>query len=113
MPDAVTYITYIAGLCRSGTIEDAFWQLEIMVAKGLQLTVVGPNILLDYAAKDLDTSKKKDLDTWVAKEVLERCEELGFEVDAVTYNTDGHGSFNFSKKMKWLRVHQAVDGSAQ
>uniref|UniRef100_M8CP51 Pentatricopeptide repeat-containing protein n=1 Tax=Aegilops tauschii TaxID=37682 RepID=M8CP51_AEGTA len=40
---------------------------------------MGLNILYDYAAKDLDT--------WMAKEVLERCEELGFEVDVVTYNT--------------------------
>ena len=74
----MTYSTYIAGLCESRNIEDAFRQLDIMVAKGLQLTVIGLNILLDYAAKDVDM--------WVAKVVLERCEELGFEVDS-------HGSF--------------------
>lgn len=93
VPDAVTYSTFIAGLCRSGYVEDAFRQLEIMVAKGLQLTVVGLNILLDYAGQDLDM--------WVSKEVLERCEELGFEVDVVTYNTVMD---HFCKKMKWLRV---------
>ncbi|KAI5009811.1 hypothetical protein ZWY2020_011948 [Hordeum vulgare] len=76
VPDAVTYNTNIAGLFRSGNNEDAFWQLEIMVAKGLQLIL---NILLDYVAKDLDT--------WVAKEVLERCEELGFDVNVVNYST--------------------------
>ncbi|XBJ05963.1 hypothetical protein VPH35_024647 [Triticum aestivum] len=54
---------------------------------------MGLNILFDYAAKDLDT--------WMAKEVLERCEELGFEVDAVTYNTVMD---HFSNKMKWMRV---------
>uniref|UniRef100_A0A8R7TPT5 Pentatricopeptide repeat-containing protein n=1 Tax=Triticum urartu TaxID=4572 RepID=A0A8R7TPT5_TRIUA len=62
-----------------------------MVAKGLQLTMLGLNILLDYA--------EKDLDTLVAKEVLEQCEELGFEVDVVTYNAV---MVHFSKMMKWL-----------
>ena len=84
----MTYSTYIAGLCESRNIEDAFWQLEIMVAKGLQLTMLGLNILLDYA--------EKDLDTLVAKEVLEQCEELGFEVDINTVMV------HFSKMMKWL-----------
>ncbi|TKW23917.1 hypothetical protein SEVIR_3G018400v4 [Setaria viridis] len=93
VPDAVTYSTYVAGLCRFGYIEEAFRQLEIMVAKGLQLTVVGLNILLDYVAQDLDM--------WAGKEVLERCQELGFVVDVVTYNTVMD---HFSKKGKWLRV---------
>ncbi|CAN6241386.1 unnamed protein product [Urochloa humidicola] len=93
VPDAVTYSTYVAGLCRFGYIEEALQQLEIMVAKGLQLTVVGLNILLDYVAQDLDM--------WAGKEVLERCQELGFVVDVVTYNTVMD---HFSKKGKWLRV---------
>ncbi|PVH36007.1 hypothetical protein PAHAL_7G336700 [Panicum hallii] len=93
VPDAVTYSTYIAGLCRFGCIEEAFRLLEIMVAKGLQLTVVGLNILLDHVAQDLDM--------WAGKEVLERCQELGFVVDVVTYNTVMD---HFSKKGKWLRV---------
>ncbi|KAG2569749.1 pentatricopeptide repeat-containing protein At1g63080, mitochondrial-like [Panicum virgatum] len=93
VPDAVTYSTYIAGLCRFGYINEAFQQLEIMVAKGLQLTVVGLNILLDHVAQDLDM--------WAGKEVLERCQELGFVVDVVTYNTVMD---HFSKKGKWLRV---------
>ncbi|OEL19366.1 Pentatricopeptide repeat-containing protein [Dichanthelium oligosanthes] len=88
-----TYSTYVAGLCRFGYIEEAFRQLEIMVAKGLQLTVVGLNILLDYVAQDLDM--------WAGKEVLERCQELGFVVDVVTYNTVMD---HFCKKGKWLRV---------
>uniref|UniRef100_A0ACD5Y9G5 Uncharacterized protein n=1 Tax=Avena sativa TaxID=4498 RepID=A0ACD5Y9G5_AVESA len=93
VPDTVTYSTYIAGLCRCGYVDAAFRQLEIMVANGLQLTVVGLNILLDHAAQELDM--------WVGKEVLERCEALGFEVDVVTYNT---AMDHFCKKMKWLRV---------
>jgi len=93
VPDAVTYSTYITGLCRFGYINEAFQQLEIMVAKGLQLTVVGLNILLDHVAQDLDM--------WAGKEVLERCQELGFLVDVVTYNTVMD---HFSKKGKWLRV---------
>ncbi|CAO1943595.1 unnamed protein product [Urochloa humidicola] len=93
VPDAVTYSTYVAGLCRFGFIEEALRRLEIMVAKGLQLTVVGLNILLDYVAQDLDM--------WAGKEVLERCQELGFVVDVVTYNTVMD---HFSKKGKWLRV---------
>ncbi|XP_062183656.1 pentatricopeptide repeat-containing protein At1g63080, mitochondrial-like [Phragmites australis] len=93
VPDAVTYSTYVAGLCRFRYIEKAFQQLEIMVAKGLQLTVVGLNILLDYVAQDLDM--------WAGKEVLERCQELGFVVDVVTYNTVMD---HFCKKGKWLRV---------
>jgi pentatricopeptide repeat protein len=93
VPDAVTYSTYIAGLCWCGHVEDAFQQLEVMVAKGLQLTVVGLNILLDHAAQELDMS--------VGNEVLERCEELGFEVDVVTYNT---AMDHFGKEMQWLRV---------
>lgn len=92
-PDAVTYSTYIVGLCRSGHIEEAFRQLEIVVAKGLQLTAVGLNILLDHVAQNLDM--------WVGKEVLERCQELGFVVDVVTYNTVMD---HFCKKGKWLRV---------
>jgi pentatricopeptide repeat protein len=92
-PDAVTYSTYIVGLCRSGYIEEAFQQLETMVAKGLQLTVVGLNILLDHVAQNLDM--------WVGKEVLERCQELGFVVDVVTYNTVMD---HLCKKGKWLRV---------
>ncbi|KAK3143372.1 hypothetical protein QOZ80_4AG0299550 [Eleusine coracana subsp. coracana] len=93
VPDAVTYSTYIAGLCRFGYLEEAFRQLEIMLEKGLQLTVVGLNILLDYVAQDLNM--------WASKEVLERCQELGFVVDVVTYNTVMD---HFSKKGKWLRV---------
>uniref|UniRef100_J3M2L8 Pentacotripeptide-repeat region of PRORP domain-containing protein n=2 Tax=Oryza brachyantha TaxID=4533 RepID=J3M2L8_ORYBR len=93
VPDAVTHSTYIAGLCRSGCVEEALQQLEIMVTKGLQLTVVGLNILLDYVAQELDM--------WAGKEVLERCQELGFVVDVVTYNTVMD---HFCKKSKWLRV---------
>ncbi|XP_047063498.1 pentatricopeptide repeat-containing protein At1g62670, mitochondrial-like [Lolium rigidum] len=92
-PDAVTYSTYIAGLCRHGHVNDAFRQLETMVSKGLQLTVVGLNILLDHAAQELDMA--------VGNEVLERCEELGFEVDVVTYNT---AMDHFGREMQWLRV---------
>uniref|UniRef100_A0A0D9WB37 Pentacotripeptide-repeat region of PRORP domain-containing protein n=1 Tax=Leersia perrieri TaxID=77586 RepID=A0A0D9WB37_9ORYZ len=93
VPDAVTYSTYIVGLCRFGYVEEALRQLEIMVMKGLQPTVVGLNILLDYVAQDLDM--------WAGKEVLERCQELGFVVDVVTYNTVMD---HFCKKRKWLRV---------
>jgi pentatricopeptide repeat protein len=93
VPDAVTYSTYIAGLCRFGYMEEAFRQLDIMLAKELQLTVVGLNILLDYVGRDADM--------WTAKEVLERCQELGFVVDVVTYNT---AMDHLSKKGKWLRV---------
>ncbi|XP_052151425.1 pentatricopeptide repeat-containing protein At1g62670, mitochondrial-like [Oryza glaberrima] len=93
VPDAVTYSTYIAGLCWFGYVEEALRQLEIMVTMGLQPTVVGLNILLDYVAQDLDM--------WAGKEVLERCQELGFVVDVVTYNTVMD---HFCKKRKWLRV---------
>ncbi|KAL5214226.1 hypothetical protein ABZP36_003378 [Zizania latifolia] len=93
VPDAVTYSTYIAGLCQFGYVEEAFQQLEIMVTKGLQLKVVALNILIDHVARDLDM--------WVGKEVLERCEELGFVVDVVTYNTVMN---HFCKKRKWLRA---------
>ncbi|KAF8769267.1 hypothetical protein HU200_006779 [Digitaria exilis] len=93
VPDAVTYSTYVAGLCQFGCLEEAFRLLEIIVEKGLQLTVVGLNILLDYVAQDLDM--------WAGREVLERCQELGFVVDVVTYNTVMD---HFSKKGKWLRV---------
>ncbi|KAF0891092.1 hypothetical protein E2562_005173 [Oryza meyeriana var. granulata] len=93
VPDAVTYSTYIVGLCQFGYVEEALRQLEIMVTKGVQPTVVGLNILLDYVAQDLDM--------WAGKEVLERCQELGFVVDVVTYNTVMD---HFCKKRKWLRV---------
>ncbi|TVU16579.1 hypothetical protein EJB05_40150, partial [Eragrostis curvula] len=92
VPDAVTYSTYIAGLCRFGYLEEAFQQLEIMIAKGLQLTD-GLNTLLDHVAQDLDM--------WAGKEMLEWCQELGFVVDVITYNTVMD---HFSKKGKWLRA---------
>jgi pentatricopeptide repeat protein len=91
VPDAVTYSTYIVGLCRFGYMEEAFRQLDIMLENGLQLTLVGLNILLDWVAPDVDM--------WVGKEVLEWCQELGFVVDVVAYNTVMD---HFSKKGKWL-----------
>jgi hypothetical protein len=70
VPDVVTYISYIAGLCRY--VKDAFPAAGDHASKG-ELAVVALHILLDHAAHDLDM--------WVGKDVLERCEELSFEVD--------------------------------
>lgn len=93
VPDPFTYGTYIVWLCRFGYIEEAFRQLDIVIAKGLQPTAFGLNVMLEYVAQNLDM--------WAAKEILEMCQELGFVVDVVTYNTVMN---HFCKKGMWLHV---------
>ncbi|KAJ1273461.1 hypothetical protein BS78_06G282500 [Paspalum vaginatum] len=93
VPNAITYSTYIVGLCQYGYTMEALRQLEIVVAEGLQLTTIGLNILLAHVVQDIDTR--------AGREVLERCQELGFVVDVCTYNTIMH---HFSKQGKWRRV---------
>lgn len=78
-PDVVTYSIYMDALCKSGRADDAWEQLQVMLANGLRPNAVTVNILLDCLCRGSKASEAKCL--------LEKSAQLDWDADVVNYNT--------------------------
>ncbi|XP_010258668.1 PREDICTED: pentatricopeptide repeat-containing protein At1g63400-like isoform X2 [Nelumbo nucifera] len=92
-PNAVSYNIYLNGLCKVGRVEEAFRKLESMVHDGLYLTTQTLNIILDCLCYNLKVCEAKNL--------LDLCHDLGWDVSSVNYNTVMTG---FYKVGQWLSI---------
>ncbi|GJN26042.1 hypothetical protein PR202_gb13939 [Eleusine coracana subsp. coracana] len=94
LPDVVIYNIYIKGLCKLGDFDAVERVIDESVRNGWVPDAITYSTYIAGLCRILICGQ-------AGKEVLERCQELGFVVDVVTYNTVMD---HFSKKGKWLRV---------
>ncbi|XP_020247404.1 pentatricopeptide repeat-containing protein At1g63400-like [Asparagus officinalis] len=81
-PNDVTYNVYINGLCKLGEVDRAFRQLDVMRENGFLPTLETLHILFASLCRD-----QSDERLWEAKALLDRSNELDWDVNAYFYCT--------------------------